>query len=96
MKIKLVHAECGREVLVHQMLESQGHCPWDGKPISRDYTAVLAASLEAAEAAGNALEAALERMAGLGGRMTLDEESLVGAIREQMERVNRAGEGVRA
>jgi len=96
LKIKLVHSECGREVLVHQLLESQGHCPWDGKPISRDYTAVLAESLEAAEAAGNSLETALERLAGLGGQMKIDEDSLVGAIREQMDRVNRAGEGVRA
>ena len=96
MKIKLVHTECGRDVLVHQLLESQGHCPWDGKPISRDYTAVLATSLEAAEAAGSALEAALDRIAGLGGKMRLDEDSLLGALRERIDRVNRAGEGVPA
>lgn len=96
MKIKLVHMECGREILVHQLLESQGHCPWDGEPISRDYTAVLASSLEAAEAAGDALEVALERMAGLGGQMRLDEESLLGVLRTQFDRVNRAGEEVRA
>lgn len=96
MKIKLVHTECGREVLVHQLLESQGHCPWDGKPISRDYTAVLATSLEAAENAGTALEAALERIVGLGGQMRIDEDSVLGAIRDHVDRVNRAGEGVPA
>ena len=96
MKIKLVHTDCGREVLVHQLLESQGHCPWDGKPISRDYTAVLASSLEAAEAAGSALESALDRIAGLGGQMRLDEDSLLGAVRERIDRVNRAGDGVPA
>ncbi|HXY71532.1 MAG TPA: hypothetical protein VEM41_03225 [Actinomycetota bacterium] len=96
MKIKLVHTECGREVLVHQLLESQGHCPWDGKPISRDYTAVLASSLEAAEAAGSALELALDRIAGLGGEMRLDEDSVLGALRERVDRVNHAGEEVPA
>jgi hypothetical protein len=96
LKIKLVHTECGREILVHQLPESQGHCPWDGDPISRDYTAVLSSSLEAAEAAGNALEAALDRVAGLGGRMTLDEDSLIGVLRAQIDRVNRAGEAVPA
>jgi len=96
LKITFVHTECGREVLVHQLLESQGHCPWDGKPISRDYTAVLASALEAAEAAGSALEGALERMAGLGGRMRLDEESMLGVLRAEVDRVNRAGEEVPA
>jgi len=36
VKIKVVHGACGREVLVHQILESQGHCPWDGKPFNKD------------------------------------------------------------
>ena len=68
MKIKVVHAECGREVLVHQILDSQGHCPWDGKPFNKDYTGVLARALEAAERFGGALEAALDRIVGTGGR----------------------------
>jgi len=96
LKIKFVHTECGREILVHQLLESQGHCPWDGKPISRDYTAVLASALQAAESAGGALEGALERMAGLGGQMRLDEESIFGELRAGVDRVNRAGEEVPA
>jgi hypothetical protein len=96
LKIKIVHKECGREVLVHQLLASQGHCPWDGKPISRDYTAVLASALEAAESAGSALEGALERMAGLGGEMRLDEDSVLGDLRAGVDRVNRAGDEVPA
>ena len=96
MKIKVVHGACGREVLVHQILESQGHCPWDGKPFNKDYTGVLAGALEAAERYGGALEAALERIAETGGDMTIDENSLLGPLRAQLERLNRAGEGVRA
>ncbi len=95
MKIKVVHAVCGREVLVHQILQSQGHCPWDGKPFNKDYTAVLAASLDAAERSGAMLEEALERVATTGGEMTIDEDSVLGPLREQLERLNRAGEGAR-
>jgi hypothetical protein len=96
VKIKVVHGACGREVLVHQILESQGHCPWDGKPFNKDYTGVLAGALEAAERYGGALEAALERIAETGGDMTIDENSLLGPLRTQLDRLNRAGEGVRA
>src|SRR5207302_8485411 len=45
VKITVFHPECGREVLVQQILASQGHCPWDGKPFSVDYTAGLGEAL---------------------------------------------------
>jgi hypothetical protein len=96
VKIKVVHAVCGREVLVHQILQSQGHCPWDGKPFNKDYTAVLAASLEAAERSGALLEQALERVAMTGGEMTIEEDSVLGPLRAQLERLNRVGEVARA
>ena len=96
MKIKVVHRACGREVLVHQILESQGHCPWDGKPFNKDYTAVLANALAAAERFGGQLEAALERVAETGGDMTIEESTLLGPLREQLDRLNRAGEGIPA
>jgi hypothetical protein len=96
LKIKVVHHACGREVLVHQILESQGHCPWDGKPFNKDYTAVLAEALEAAERFGGQLETALERVAQTGGDMTIQEDTVLGPLREQLERLNRASDGVRA
>jgi hypothetical protein len=96
LKIKVLHDACGREVLVHQILESQGHCPWDGKPFNKDYTGVLAGALEAAERFGGQLETALERIAQTGGHMTIDEDTVLGPLRAQLERLNRAGEGVRA
>jgi hypothetical protein len=55
VKLKVIHDLCGREVLVRQILESQGHCPWDGKAFNRDYTAILAEALEQAEGAGSVL-----------------------------------------
>src|SRR6202008_2679950 len=93
VKIKVVHGACGREVLVHQILESQGHCPWDGKPFNKDYTAVLAESLAAAERYGGALEAALERIAETGGDMTIDEESVLGPFWGQREGGDGCGAG---
>ena len=96
MKIKLYHTLCGREILVRQVLDTGGHCPWDGKPFNKDYTAVLASALEAAERFGGQLETALERIAQTGGDMTIEEDTVLGPLRAQLERLNRAGDGVRA
>ena len=96
MKIKLVHNVCGREVLIHQIIESQGHCPWDGKPFNKDYTAVLTSALEAAERLGGQLETVLERVAQTGGNITIDEDSVLGPLRAQLELLNRTADGVRA
>src|SRR6266567_3451488 len=75
VKIKVVHDECGREILVQQILQSGGHCPWDGKPFSKDYTAVLAEALEKAESAGGVLENALEKVVGMDPAFTIDRDS---------------------
>jgi hypothetical protein len=96
LKIKVLHNACGREVLVHQILESQGHCPWDGKPFNKDYTGVLTGALEAAERFGGALETALERIAQTGGDMSIEEDSVLGPLRAPLERLNRAGDVVPA
>ena len=96
MKIKVMHNACGREVLVHQIIETQGHCPWDGKPFNKDYTAVLVAALEASERFGGQFETALQRVAQTGGDMTIDEESVLGPIRDQLQLLNRAAAGARA
>ena len=88
MKLKVIHDLCGREVLVRQILESQGHCPWDGKPFNRDYTAVLAEALEQAEEAGSVLENALEKIAGMGPGFAIDEASLLDGIRANLAAVN--------
>ena len=89
MKLKVVHDLCGREILVRQILESQGHCPWDGKAFSGDYTAVLAEVLEDAELAGSTLENALEKLAGMGPALTIGEPTLIRPIQEQLDSLNR-------
>jgi hypothetical protein len=91
VKIKLIHSVCGREVLVRQALESQGHCPWDGKAFNPDYTAILAEALEQAEEAGSVLENALEKIADMGPTFTVEERSVLGGIKANLEELNRAG-----
>ncbi|TML02399.1 MAG: hypothetical protein E6G40_00470 [Actinobacteria bacterium] len=91
MKIKIIHTECGREILVRQILETGGHCPWDGKPFSKDYTAVLADALETAENAGNVLENALEKIAGMDPAMTIQPRSVLGESQAQIEALNDHG-----
>jgi hypothetical protein len=80
VKIKVFHTECGREALVRQILDTGGHCPWDGKPYNKDYTAVLAEALEAAEEAGNVLENALEKVAQMDPALTIGRRSVLGEI----------------
>jgi hypothetical protein len=89
VKIKLVHEVCGREVLIHQVLESAGHCPWDGLAFTAEYTGMLVEALEAAEGAGNVLENALEKMAGIEAALSIDRESVLGQLSLQLESVNR-------
>ncbi len=92
MRLALTHTGCGREATVRQVLESQGHCPWDGRPLSAHYTAVLAEALEEAEVAGAALLKALDKVASARADLTIDPESVLGPIRQVLARV--AGQGV--
>jgi hypothetical protein len=94
LKIKVLHTECGREALVQQVRDSSGHCPWDGKPYSKDYTANLAEALETAEAAGSALERALDKIVGTSPELRLEEESVLAAVRGKIEEINAAARAV--
>jgi len=95
VKLKVIHDLCGREVLVRQILDSAGHCPWDGKPFNRDYTAVLAEALERAEEAGSVLENVLEKIAGMEPAFTLDEGTVLSPLQEGLAAVNRDGRPAR-
>lgn len=92
MKIKGTCGRCGREFLAQQVIENHGHCPWCGQAFNRDYTAVLSQALAQAEVAGNRLQDALEDIAGIELAMDLDDESIVGPIRDAL----RAGRRRRA
>jgi hypothetical protein len=87
VKIKFVHNLCGREILVQQVLETGGHCPWDGKPFSRDYTAILAEALEAAENAGGLLENALEKIASMEPDIRFERTTIIDPLTEQLDRL---------
>lgn len=89
MKIKGTCGRCGREFLAQQVIESGGHCPWCGQAFSRDYTANLAHALREAEVAGNRLQDALQQISGMELAMELDDESLVGPIRDELRAARR-------
>jgi hypothetical protein len=89
VKIKGVCERDGREFLVQQVVESQGHCPWDGKPFQPDYTGPLTEALLLAEQAGNSLEEALEKIAGMDPDFILDEDSILGRISAYLEDLRR-------
>ncbi len=80
MKIKATCKNCDRELLLEQVVETGGHCPWCGQTFQKDYAAVLVDSIMAAQSAGATLENALEKMAELRPGFRLDERSIVGAI----------------
>ena len=95
MKITLYDRESGREFLVRQVIDSHGHNPWTGRPLSNEYTAVLAEGLQAVEIAGTALEQALDRIIGMAPEMLLEQDTVLGSLRERLDRLNAAAQGTR-
>ena len=89
MKIKGICKRDGREFFAEQVIDLGGECPWDGEPFNADYAATLVESLREAERLGSGLERALERVASLHPAFTLDEESVLGELQNQLGRFHR-------
>lgn len=90
MKIKGTCLNCGREVLVQQIVDAGGHCPWCGIAFNKDYTPILVRSLVQAEEAGTRFQDALEQVSEMEGlQLTLDPESVVGPVREALRTMRR-------
>jgi hypothetical protein len=89
VKIKGTCKRDGREFFVEQVVDLGGECPGDGQPFTADYAAVLVESLREAERLGSELERALERVASLHPAFPLDEESVLGALRNELGRFHR-------
>ena len=89
MKVKGTCGNCGREFLVQQILESEGHCPWCGKPFQPHYTGVLVEALHIIEDAGNTLENALEKLAGMHPALVIDEDSILSRIEGSLDEIRR-------
>ena len=93
MKIKGTCRRCGREFLAEQVIRNGGRCPWDGKPFQADYAVVLVDALTDAEASGNTLENALEKLADIEPVFVLDEGTVLDEIRGHLERLERVHGG---
>lgn len=87
MKIKGTDKRSGREFLAEQVIENGGASPWDGRPFSPDYAVTLVNALRDAEEAGSNLEEALEQIADLKPEFTLDRDSVLGPLREHLDRL---------
>jgi transcription elongation factor Elf1 len=90
VKIKGTCLNCGRQVLVQQIVDSGGHCPWCGQAFNKDYTSMIVKALVQAEDAGDRFTDALEAMAEIEGlALELDIESIVGPVREALRAMRR-------
>ena len=85
MKIKGTCLNCGREVLVQQIVDAGGHCPWCSIAFNRDYTSMLVKGLVRAEETGNQFQDVLEQVGDIEGLgLALDTESIVAPLREAL------------
>jgi len=87
VKIRGTCRSCRREFFVEQVIENGGHCPWCGEVFQSHYAAVLVESLRAAEAAGNNIDNALEKVADMTPGFTLDKDSVLSRLRAHLERL---------
>jgi hypothetical protein len=92
VKIRGTCQNCGRDFLSQQVVESGGHCWHCGKPYQPHYTAVFAEAIQRAEIAGAALEASLEKLAGMEPAIVIDEESVLPPLQAHLEAIRKAGE----
>jgi hypothetical protein len=82
VRIKGTCSNCARDLLIEQVVGAGGRCPWCGFVFQAQYTAVLAQALQQADAAGDALEAALRHLADLKPAFELDDDSILDPLRE--------------
>jgi hypothetical protein len=89
VKIKGTCKRDGRDFLVEQVLFSGGTCPFDGEPFNADYAVTLVDALRDASEAGARLETALKKIADIQPVFTLDQGSIFGPLRTQLDRLER-------
>ena len=90
MNIKGTCLNCGREVLVQQIVEAGGHCPWCGIAFSKDYTSMIVRALVQADESGDRFQDALEQIGNVEDlRLSLDAEGVVEPLREALRTMRR-------
>ena len=88
MKIRATCKRDGRDFMVEQVVAAGGECPWDGEPFNADYAATLVEALIRAEAAGSALESALQTIADLHPEFRVHGDTVIGPLRTAIERLD--------
>jgi hypothetical protein len=89
VKIKGTCTSCGRGFMADQVIASGGACPWCGIPFNADYAVTLVDMLREAQEAGSRIERAIDGIANVGPRFTLDESSVTGELKRDLGRLGR-------
>lgn len=84
MRLRASCGSCRRDLLIQQAIEAGGHCPWCGVAFQKDYAATLVDALSLADAGGDQLLAALERIAAMRPGFTLEVDPLLEQIRDAL------------
>jgi hypothetical protein len=90
VRLKGTCLNCGRDVLVQQIVDAGGHCPWCGIAFNKDYTSILVRELVRAEESGTQFQDAIEQIAEFEGLLlSIDPESVVAPLREPLRAMRR-------
>jgi hypothetical protein len=84
MRIMATCSNCQRDLLLSQLVEGPGRCPWCGTLLASHFTLLLADTVRRAEHAGAELERAIERLGGDWARFHVRPESILEPLRAQL------------
>jgi hypothetical protein len=85
LKIQGRCRNCGRDFPIDLLFEDPrraGRCSFCGVPMDQQYGPLLVTSLEQLERAGTFMVSTLKRVESFGPNLEIDEESILGPIRE--------------
>jgi hypothetical protein len=94
VKIRLYHNVCQRDLLVQQIVDSGGHCPWDGTAFTSEYTAIITEALQTVETAGTVLRDSLETIAGVEPNLEIYPQTILGPLQAQLDAISTAADRV--
>jgi hypothetical protein len=75
--------------MVEQVIASGGSCPWCSTAFNPDYAVTLVDMLREAKEAGTRFDRALDGLADLAPRFTLDPASLTSEMKRNLDRIGR-------
>ena len=87
MKIQGRCRNCGRDFPIDLLLqdpERAGRCPFCGVPIDQHYGALFVDALEQLQRVGTIMQSTLKKVESFGTNLDIDDESVLGPIRDAL------------